>query len=196
MYAYIRGTLAQRGQDSIVLEAAGVGYQLAVTAAVMSALPEIGKEYKAYTYFLVREDAHLLYGFDSEREKAMFEKLLTVSGVGARYAMSVLSTLSPADVALAIATSDAKSLIQAPGVGRKLAERIILELREKVSQEELTSGVVSVPLAKGAAMEAVVALQALGYDGVSAGKAVKAVAQDDMDVKSIIREALRGMDRG
>lgn len=198
MYAFIRGKLEHKGTDHAVIDAGGVGYEIFVSPRTLSALPAAGEEAKVYTYLHVREDAMQLYGFGGREEKAMFIKLLGVSGVGPRLAMAILSGLTVAELAIALVTKDARAISRVNGVGKKTAERLILELRESVGQEELAGG--GAPQGAGAAaaagpgQEAVQALMALGYSSVEATRAVGA-AGDVGGVEEIIMRALKALDR-
>lgn len=199
MYAHIRGVVAEKGTDSLVIDCGGVGYLLLVSGATLSAAPAIGEKMLCYTVLSAREDAMDLYGFYSKEEKQMFLKLRGVNGVGPRTAMQVLSTLSVRDLTLAIVTGDAAALARAPGIGKKTAQRLILELRDKVEDEELTGGVQSVAVqpvhATDACSDAVEALITLGYQRQEAMAAVAAVQDQSDRAEELIRLALKGMMR-
>ena len=196
MYAFIRGKVDSKTPESVVLDAGGVGYEIFTGTRTLSGLPAVGEVARLYTYLYVREDAQLLYGFASREEKAMFLKLLGVTGVGPKLAMSILSGLTVAELAVALATSDARAISRINGVGKKTAERLILELRETIGAQELTAAGAPTAVAMGgsAAQEAIQALMALGYSSVEATKAVSA-AGDVGGVEEIILRALKALDR-
>lgn len=197
MYASIRGKLQYKGKNQAVLEAGGVGYEIQVGVRTLSDLPAVGQEATLYTYLQVREDAMTLFGFGATEEKALFLKLISVSGVGPKVAMSMLSAMTVQDLSVAIVTEDIKTLTRIPGLGKRTAERIILELREKVDNQDLVpKGMgVSAPLSSNNAQEAVTALMALGYSSAEANRAVG--GQDPgLAVEQLIVGALRNLDRG
>lgn len=201
MYAYIKGKLEARGNDYIILEAGGIGYKISTSLTTLEAAGQPGNDFKVFTYLYVREDAMSLFGFATQEELSTFELLLTVSGVGPKVALSLLSSVSPSKFALAVITDDTKTLTRAPGVGTKMAQRIILELKDKIKKEQLainTGTVVDVPAAaqeSSKLSEAVSALMVLGYSHIEASRAVASVFSDDMDLESIIRNALKGLVR-
>ena len=197
MYAYIKGIIDEINQDSLVIEAGGVGYLLIVSANTAQRFTK-GNEAKIYVYQAVREDAITLYGFVNLDEKRMFLRLITVSGIGPKLAIQILSSISPQDLALALVTGDAAALTKVPGIGKKTAQRLILELKEKVDNEELIPGAsdgMQTQNVSGVVFEAVHALMALGYPSAEATKAVNAVAGLANSVEDIIRLVLKSMDR-
>ena len=197
MYAHIEGIVADKTTDALVLDVHGVGYLLMTSGNTLSSAPAVGKSMKCYTYLSVREDALELFGFATREEKKMFEKLRTVSGIGPRTALQILSTLSVRDLSLALVTGDAGALARAPGIGKKTAQRLVLELRDKVSDDDLTgTGItqsVPMPGSTGAVSEAIEALMALGYASSEAAKAVSLVQDKADTTDELIRLALRGM---
>lgn len=202
MYAYIKGTLAYKHNDSIVVEANGVGYKINTSLSTIESAGPEGSEVKVFTHLYVREDILSLYGFVSQEELGMFELLITVSGVGPKAAVSMISAISPSKFGLAVITDDAKALTRAQGIGSKMAQRIILELKDKIKKEQLAavSGVLKEQTVSDArsgskASEAVSALMVLGYTAVEASRAVSAVYSDDMDIESIIRNSLKNLVR-
>lgn len=199
MYAHIDGIVAEKTLDAIVIDCGGVGYEMNVSAATLSACPPLGERMKLYTWLNVREDALELFGFSSREEKRMFLRLTAVSGVGPRTAMGMLSALSVRDISVALVTGDAQTLARAPGIGKKTAQRLVLELKDKVSNEELTTVGAALPAQKpqaGAESEAIEALMALGYPSSEAARAVSAVAGQSDRADEILRLALRGMAGG
>ncbi len=197
MYAHIDGILADKTGDSIVIDCGGVGYELMVSGQTLSTAPSRGERMKCYTILSVREDAMELFGFATREEKAMYLKLRTVSGIGPRTALGILSALSVRDLSIALVTGDAAALARAPGVGKKTAQRLVLELRDKVDNEELTSSGVTLPAVKtaanSAASEAIEALMALGYGASDAQKAVASVQDKSDKADELIFWALRGL---
>ena len=200
MYAYIRGRLDLKTADSVIIEAGGVGYQIYTALSTLSRLPAADTDVKLYTHFIVREDAHVLYGFISKDELNMFESLLTVSGVGPKAALALLSALQPSQFGLAVLTEDYKSLTRAQGVGAKLAQKIIFELRDKMKKALSVAGAAGDVLGKAAGGvdftehgkfgEAVEALIVLGCSAIEANGAVSRIFKDEMSLEEIIRGAL------
>ncbi len=202
MISYIKGTLAEKEKDRIVVESGMMGVGIFVPLSVLEALPPLGEEVKIYTYLQVREDDLSLYGFLNRQDREMFCQLLMVNGIGPKGALGILSALSPEDLRLAILTGDAKAISRAPGVGSKTAQRIILDLKDKVQAEDLLT-----PLMEGseagrpqtgnelsgsAVREAVEALVALGYTNAEATKAVKsAKITEDMDSEAVLKASLK-----
>ena len=198
MISYVKGALAEKSGDRIVVEAGPVGLGIYVPLSVLEVLPPLGEEVKIYTYLQVREDDLSLYGFFNLHDLDMFRRLIGVNGIGPKGALGILSALSPDDLRLAILTGDAKAISKAPGVGAKTAQRIILDLKDKVSAEEMLASVAdteertSVPLMQEAGREAATALVALGYSNLEASKAVKNVQiTEDMDAEAVLRASLK-----
>ncbi|PKB53758.1 Holliday junction branch migration protein RuvA [Clostridium sp. HMb25] len=198
MISYVKGALAEKSGDRIVVEAGPVGLGIYVPLSVLEVLPPLGEEVKIYTYLQVREDDLSLYGFLNRQDLDMFRRLIGVNGIGPKGALGILSALSPDDLRLAILTGDAKAISKAPGVGAKTAQRIILDLKDKVSAEEMLASVadteerISVPLMQEAGREAATALVALGYSNLEASKAVKNVQiTEDMDAEAVLRASLK-----
>lgn len=203
MISYIKGPLTAIEEDVIVVEAGGVGMGIHVPLSVLDRLPGIGREVTVYTYFQVREDAMSLFGFLNRQDRDMFRQLIGVNGVGPKAALGILSVLTPDDLRLAIVTGDAKAISRAPGIGPKTAQRLILDLKDKVSMEEVLGNLAqpcdgsaaAVPGFAGlgeAAKEAVQALVALGYSNVEANKAVKQVeVTETMTAEDVLKASLR-----
>lgn len=205
MIAYIKGILADVREDSVVIETGGIGYNVLVSGNVLGLLPPVGSEVKIHTYTHVREDAFLLYGFLTKDDLEIFKKCITVSGIGPKGALAILSVMDADSLRFAILSGDAKAISKAPGVGARTAERLILELRDKVKIEDTFVGS---QIASGAAMqadgkdnasnaarkEAVEALTALGYSAAEALKAVNQVTDvDDMDSEAVLKAALKNI---
>ncbi len=200
MYSYIKGVLAELEEDAIVVETGGIGYHIYTTGQTFSRLPSLGDEVKIYTYLYIREDAMLLYGFCSKDELRVFKLLLGVSGIGPKGALAILSVMTTDDLRFAVLGDDAKTIAKAPGVGVKTAQRLILELRDKLSIEDAFEEKLSQAedtardKAKGAKNEAVQALVALGYSSSEALKALGGIEiTEETDVEDLLKAALRNM---
>ena len=199
MISFVQGTLAAREGDLIVVQAGPVGLNIHVPLTVIEQLPKTGEEVMIHTYLKVAEDALTLYGFLHVQDREMFCRLINVNGIGPKGALAILSTLTPDDLRMAVLTGDAKAISRAPGVGMKTAQRIILDLKDKISFEDLesfadqdTAGPKGRGMASGAASEALEALVQLGYSLSDAGKAVRAVeGAEQMDSEQILKAALR-----
>ncbi len=196
MIAYVKGILEEYTEDGIVVEAGGVGYGIMIPASMMAELPSPGEEVKIFTYYQVTEDAEKLYGFRSREEKQMFQQLIKVNGIGPKSAMSILSAVSMEEIRMAVVTGDVKTLSRAPGLGKKTAEKLILELKDKFSAADLVSSLESSSSAPAvvtdAYTEAVEALVALGYSSAEALKAVRSVdGQEGMSVDEILQAAFQ-----
>ena len=198
MFAYLIGRVAGVTEDNLVLEVGQIGFNVKIPASLPSFLPPVGGEVKIYTYTCVREDAFQLYGFLSQDELDMFRLLITVSGIGPKGGLAVLSTMSADDVRLAVLTQDAKAIARAPGVGPKTAQRLILELKDRISMEDTFVSGESEAYAAGTSgltdvrREAAEALAALGYSAAEAAQAVRKVEHaDEMDVEELLKAALK-----
>ncbi len=192
MYYYIKGTLVQKSDNYIVVDANGIGYMINTSLTTLNALGASGGEVTIYTYLNVREDAMELYGFSAQEEKNMFVHLISVSGVGPKAALNMLSVASPAKLAAAVVTNDVKTITKAQGVGPKLAQRVILELKDKLKTEELGIDLedTDIPLEMtDNRSEAISALVVLGYSPSDAQKAVGRV-DASLEVEEIIKKAL------
>lgn len=194
MFAYIKGTLEIKGNDYVVIDVNGVGYKIFAPLSTIERLGEIGSTVKVHTHYYVREDNISLYGFYSLEELRMFELLIGVSGVGAKSANAILANITPSRFALAVITNDIKELTKLPGIGAKSAQRIILELKDKLKSEEaIAESDFELQIASSKdsnSSEAVAALQVLGYPVKEATKAVSSVNADGLSVEDIIKKAL------
>lgn len=201
MYSYIRGTLVDVEENLIVLEAGGIGYNIYTTAQTLDYLPSMGEELKLYTYLNVREDAMLLYGFLTKDDLRVFKLLLGVSGIGPKGALAILGVMSTDDLRFAVLAEDAKAIAKAPGIGAKTAQRLILELKDKLNLEDAFEQKLTNESTKkvanqltGIKNDAVQALVALGYSSSDALKTVNAVEiTGDMDVEDVLKAALKKM---
>lgn len=203
MISYIRGELISLEEDKAVVEAGGIGYGIFMSVQAMSLLPPVGKEVKIYTYLNVKEDAMQLFGFLTRDDLYVFKLLIGVSGIGPKGGQSILSVLSPDDLRFAVLSGDVKAISSAPGVGKKTAEKLIVELKDKLKLEDALEHAVLgeednvLGQAQGKSEiqgEAVQALVALGYGSTEALKAVKQVVlTEDMEVEAVLKQALKYM---
>ena len=195
MISHIEGRVAEKRAGELVIDVNGLGFLLLCPASTVAAAPAAGETFRCYTHFSVYDGGMDLYGFASKEDREMFRRLCSVSGVGSRTALGVLSTLSLRDLSLAILTGDAASIARAPNVGKKTAQRIILELKDKVDQQDVDMGgaPAAAALNPDAAQEAVQALLALGYSGTEAQRAVNAVRDKADTADMLILLALKGL---
>lgn len=198
MISYVKGILGEILEQEIVVEAGGIGYGIQVPVTVLDRLPGLGKEVKIYTYMQVREDGLSLFGFLNRQDLLMFRQLIGVSGIGPKGALGVLSALSPDTLRMAVLSGDAKTISKAPGVGNKTAQRIILDLKDKVKAEDILSGFDKEEdssysdMTAQSGKEAVEALVALGYSGTEAAKAVRRVEiSEGMTAEDVLRQSLK-----
>ena len=197
MFYYVDGTVTVLKQGLAVIDCGGVGYACHASQNTIGKL-KIGTRARLLTYLNVREDIFELYGFIDEEEQSCFEMMIGVSGVGPKAALSILSVAPPDRLALSIITGDEKMLMQAPGIGKKIAQRIVLELRDKMSKEQLETASASSPGAAAAVsggvnhtQEAVAALMVLGYTQAEALHAMEGLDAAGMDAEEIIRQCLK-----
>lgn len=196
MYSYIKGELVELTEDAIVVENHGIGYNIRIPQSILDSLDGVGQQVKIYTYTYVREDAMLLYGFLSRDDLAVFQLLLGVSGIGPKGALAILSVMTPDDLRFAVLGEDDKAIAKAPGIGKKSAQRLIIELKDKLdlsdafAPKEQPSVDSSLEAAGIHTMkkEAVQALVALGY---SSGEAMKAVSSVELSKDSSVEEVLK-----
>ncbi len=199
MYSYISGTLEEVREDYVVVDNHGIGYRILVPLRIHEELPAIGSHVKIYTYLHVREDAFLLYGFSSQDEIAMFTLLLNVSGIGPKGALALLSSYSANDIRFAVVSEDDTLLSKASGIGKKTAQRLIIELKDKVDLEEVvpsSGGAEPVPYGGNSAVrrEAMEALVALGYSSSDAAKVLSGIEiSEETDVETVLKQALKNM---
>lgn len=200
MYSYIKGILTDMEEDLVVVEAGGIGYNIYTTGQTFNYLPAVGEEVKLYTYLNVREDAMILYGFLTKDDLRVFKLLIGVNGIGPKGALAILSVMTTDDLRFAVLGADAKAIAKAPGIGAKTAQRVILELKDKISLEDAFEQkfehvqAQTESHAKGAKNEAVQALVALGYSSSEALKAINGVEiTEDTDVEDILKAALKNM---
>ena len=198
MFAFIDGEVCEKLNGSIVLLASGVGWQLNCSNSTLQAAPALGEKMRCYTYLSVREDAVELFGFSSREEKELFLQLTSVSGIGPKTALGLLGSMPLRDLNLAILLGDVNALSRAPGIGKKTAQRIALELKDKISQADVSAPVPSLDsgspaLSPDAVTEAIEALTALGYSSTEARNAISQVRDNADKPEELIRLALRAM---
>ncbi len=205
MIAYVKGTIDDIAEDNAVVDVGGVGFNIRISADTASRLPGVGKEVKLYTYTNVREDAFQLYGFLKRSDLDIFKKLITVNGIGPKGGLAILSVMDADELRYAIMSGDSKAISRAPGIGAKTAQRVILDLKDKISIDD---GMIDREIAANAALgaqnpqaadtaqkrEAIEALVALGYGRSESAKAVSAIEGiEEMDSGAILKAALKKM---
>lgn len=195
MYAYLKGTVEEITEDNLVLEVNHIGYNIKISSRTVNSIGQTGSFVKIYTYTLVREDSFSLYGFLTRDDLEIFKKLITVNGIGPKGGLAILSVMSADELRFAILAGDAKAISKAPGVGAKTAERVILDLKDKISledalgpKESILAGSLSGDDTVNEKNEAVEALVALGY---SAAEALRAVKQVDITENTTVEEILK-----
>lgn len=199
MYSFVSGTLVEKTLTLAVVEVNGMGLELAVSLSTSQKLPAAGERVRLFTHFVVREDAHLLFGFLTEEERSIFKLLLSVNGVGPKMAMTILSGIRLEELKRAIVQGSVSVLTAVSGIGRKTAERLIIELREKIIIDQGESNKVPVPLGTHEALvqDSLQALMALGYSRQNAKAAIQKVLDHDREaswnVESLIRASLKYM---
>lgn len=199
MISYIKGSLADITEDSIVVDVSGIGWQIFVPGQVLDRLPAMGETIKVHTWLQVREDAMTLFGFLTKDDLRIFKLLIGVNGIGPKNALAILSVMSTDDLRFAILGDDAKAIAKTPGVGPKTAQRLILELKDKVSLEDaFEQKMAHVQKAQadvsGVKAEAVMALTALGYSSSEAFKALNGIEiTEDMEVEALLKLALKNV---
>lgn len=202
MYSYIKGELVEVSEEAIVVDNHGIGYNIRIPGSILDSLEGIGQEIKIYTYTYVREDIMQLYGFLTRDDLNIFKLLIGVSGIGPKGALAILSVMTPDDLRFAVLGEDDKTIAKAPGIGKKSAQRLIIELKDKMDLNEAfalkteheTEKQVAVPAKSTVKNEAVQALVALGYSSTEAMKAVKNVEiTDESIVEDVLKAALKQM---
>lgn len=195
MIGLLRGKLLIKQPPDLMLDVNGVGYELQASMTTFYDLPELHTEVTLYTHFVVREDAQLLYGFGSQTERELFRQLLKVNGVGPKMALAIVSGMNPLEFRQVIHAGDITRLSRIPGVGKKTAERLVVELRDRLPQTDDSSNAnlpaMSQPLAVPASEEAINALLALGYKPAQASQMIAAYENQGLSVEDMIRRALR-----
>lgn len=197
MISYIRGELVSAGEDKIIVEAGGIGYGIFMPSKTIGLLPAAGNEVKIHTYLNVREDAMQLFGFLTRDDLEVFRLLITVSGIGPKGGLAVLGTLTADELRFAVMSGDAKAITAAPGIGKKTAERLIIELKDKLKLEDMLEREENFPdtgmISEDARTEAVQALVALGYNSAESLRAVRSVNLENATAEEVLKEALKKM---
>ncbi|MEI8135311.1 MAG: Holliday junction branch migration protein RuvA [bacterium] len=199
MIAHIRGILTAKTPFHLVIEAQGVGYDISCTQEAYEKAPHEGSEYRVFTRLIVREDSQTLYGFASSEERALFDQVISVSGIGPKTGLAIVSALGATALSTAIRSNDLIALTGIPGVGKKTAERMVVELRDKFLKDEVFTSEVGAPDSSSAKIrqEALAALVALGYNRADAEKAIRSVIknqpEDSEKVERLIKAALKSV---
>lgn len=196
MIRFLKGTLVDKKPPEITIEVQGIGYEVTASMNTIYNLPNIGEAVFLHTHLIVREDAHTLYGFNSEQERTLFQQLIKVNGVGPKLAITVLSSIDVPSFVSCIQINDTANLVRLPGIGKKTAERLVIDLRDKlkdwqtdvITTTEPTDGIINVGAAK---QDAISALVALGYKPQEAKRAIENVANDELNSEQLIRQGLR-----
>ncbi|MFQ5470410.1 MAG: Holliday junction branch migration protein RuvA [Gammaproteobacteria bacterium] len=194
MIGFLRGKIISRQAPHLLLDVNGVGYEVEATMTTFYNLPKVGEAFSLYTHLVVREDAQLLYGFSSESERTMFRSLIKINGVGAKLALTILSGMSVEEFATYVRDNNSTALVKLPGVGKKTAERLIIEMRDRLTDEKSTLSTVDTsaqPFKGDEVSDAVSALTALGYKGQEASRMVRNIDVNGKGSEEIIREALK-----
>ena len=197
MISYIKGELVEVTDNSIVLDHHGMGFSIMMPGSILDKLPPVGSELKVHTYLYVKEDILDLYGFLTRDDLKIFKLLITVNGIGPKGALGILSALSPDDLRFAVLAGDSKTISKAPGIGSKTAQKLIIELKDKLKIEDVLDGsgdgyVSQSDMSDTASAEAVMALTALGYSAADATRAVRMVENvQSMDSEAILKAALK-----
>lgn len=203
MIGRLRGILLEKQPPQLLIDVAGVGYEISASMTTFYHLPNVGNEIILFTHLAVREDAHQLFGFYEQRERTLFRTLIKVNGIGPKLALAILSSISPDDFVRCVNDNDTGSLVRIPGVGKKTAERLIIEMRDRLADWHNDLIAVSNTTANQVAQkninpnrisnEAISALVALGYKPQEASRAVLHIAADNLSIEELIRLALKGM---
>jgi len=195
MIGAVRGKIASKTPPQLTVDVGGLGYELEAPMSTFFHLPPVGAEVSLLTHLVVREDAHVLYGFATEEERRLFRSLIRVSGVGPKIALALLSGMSVAAFARCVQSEDVAALTRVPGVGRKTAERLIVEMRDRLSPPPPPAGAAAAPPGESPEGEAYGALVALGYRPAEATRLLKAVEPGVYTTEELIRRALQGAAR-
>lgn len=199
MIGFLRGILLDKQPPFVTLDVNGVGYELEVPMSTLFQLPETGKQLELHTHLVVREDAQLLFGFYSRKDRQMFRELIRLNGVGPKLALALMSGMSGDELIACVHAEDTARLMKVPGVGKKTAERLLVELKGKFKDWDVPAGVAlpsadaTTAYSTNAEQDAVSALVSLGFKPAEASKAVRAVFADDLRSEELIRLALRGL---
>ncbi|MBQ9438085.1 MAG: Holliday junction branch migration protein RuvA [Lachnospiraceae bacterium] len=199
MISFLEGVLEDVDFDSAIVNVSGVGFRVLLGASSLSSLPSVGEKVRLYTHLQVREDGMTLFGFAGQEELSLFKKIIQVSGVGPKGGQAILSTMTPAEFLFCIASGDAKTIAKAPGIGKRTAERLILELKDKVNPEEVLTkfqgeAAALPPVAEGPVAEALQALVSLGYSQGEVSRALKGIdGAESMEVQELLQRAFQAL---
>lgn len=198
MIGRIRGVLVDKKPPEIQIDVAGICYEVQVPMSTLYQLPELGKEITLHTHFVVREDAQLLYGFFEEKDKSMFRSLIKINGVGPKMALGILSSMEANEFVRAVRSNDINSMVKMPGIGKKTAERLLIEMRDRLKDWDGEEGGIQVPVSAGASItsDAETALISLGYKPQQAAHAIAAVLKTNPEIQGseeLIRHSLKSM---
>lgn len=193
MIGYLKGRLTQKSPPQLVIEVSGVGYELEAPMSTFYALPDLGQELHLFTHLAIRDDAHTLYGFASEAERALFRQLIRISGVGGRMALAILSGITVEGFVRCVQEEDSATLTRVPGVGKKTAERLMVEMRDRIPDSVLVavSATAATPARVNPEGEAFSALVALGYKGAEVTRMLNMIETRKLSAEEIIRRALQ-----
>jgi Holliday junction DNA helicase RuvA len=194
----IRGVLVDKKPPEIQIDVAGICYEVQVPMSTLYQLPELGKEITLHTHFVVREDAQLLYGFFEEKDKSMFRSLIKINGVGPKMALGILSSMEANEFVRAVRSNDINAIVKMPGIGKKTAERLLIEMRDRLKDWDGEEGGIQVPVSAGASItsDAETALISLGYKPQQAAHAIAAVLKTNPEIQGseeLIRHSLKSM---
>jgi Holliday junction DNA helicase RuvA len=192
MIGYLEGTLKLKEAPEVLLLVGGVGYELEASMQTHYRLPEVGERAELYTHLSIREDAHKLYGFATKEERSLFRILIKVNGVGPKLALQILSSLTPDEFMTRVQNEDVVSLVKLPGIGKKTAERLVIEVKDKLG-DLIDQSAVSLTAEQGSREDAVHALMALGYANAEVRAILKTIDTDNKDLQVIIKEALQAL---
>ena len=199
MFAYIKGSLEEKSSNYVVIETGGIGYKIFMSEPAINEVGSIGDLVKVYTYYHVREDEISLYGFLSNEELRTFELLISVSGIGTKLALVVLANIEPSSFALAVISNDTSKLVKIPGIGAKTAARMILELKDKLKNDETISKKneeIKLPIYDEEKVnEAIAALQVLGYHKKEIEKVIQNLEMKDLSIEEMIKESLKNLSK-
>lgn len=199
MFAYIKGSLEEKSNNYVVIETGGIGYKIFMSEPAINEVGSIGDLVKVYTYYHVREDEISLYGFLSNEELRTFELLISVSGIGTKLALVVLANIEPSSFALAVISNDTSKLVKIPGIGAKTAARMILELKDKLKNDETISKKneeIKLPIYDEEKVnEAIAALQVLGYHKKEIEKVIQNLEMKDLSIEEMIKESLKNLSK-
>lgn len=200
MIGRLRGTLVEKHPPHLILDVGGIGYELEVPMSTLYRLPTVGEPLTLHTHLVVREDAQLLYGFFEKRERELFRELIRLNGVGPKLALALMSGLDVDELVRCVQAQDTSALVKVPGVGKKTAERLLVELKDRFKTWETLPGMAALvieprpgPAVSSAESDALSALISLGYKPQEASRAVSAVLEDGLSSEELIRRALKGM---